>query len=43
VKSSEATTWLALPPIQVAVTARLTDGDMIEFEVPVPDVEAAFF
>jgi hypothetical protein len=33
---------LALPPIEVAVTARLTDGDMIEFEVPVPDVEAAF-
>lgn len=33
---------LALPPIKVAVTARLTDGDMIEFEVPVPDVEAAF-
>ncbi|MGY4647832.1 hypothetical protein [Mycobacterium sp. URHB0021] len=33
---------LALPPIQVAVTARLTTGDMIEFEVPVPDVEAAF-
>jgi hypothetical protein len=33
---------LALPPIQVAVTARLTDGDTIEFEVPVPDVEAAF-
>lgn len=33
---------LALPPIEVAVTARLTDGDVIEFEVPVPDVEAAF-
>jgi hypothetical protein len=33
---------LALPPIQVAVAARLTAGDMIEFEVPVPDVEAAF-
>lgn len=33
---------LALPPIEVAITARLTDGDMIEFEVPVPDVEAAF-
>lgn len=33
---------LALPPIQVAVAARLTTGDMIEFEVPVPDVEAAF-
>lgn len=33
---------LALPPIEIAVTARLTDGDMIEFEVPVPDVEAAF-
>ncbi len=33
---------LALPPIKVAVTARLTDGDMIQFEVPVPDVEAAF-
>ncbi|MEB4211731.1 hypothetical protein [Mycobacterium sp. 94-17] len=33
---------LALPPIRVTVTARLTDGDMIEFEVPVPDVEAAF-
>ncbi len=33
---------LALPPIKVAVTARLTDGDVIEFEVPVPDVEAAF-
>lgn len=33
---------LALPPIDVAVTARLTDGDIIEFEVPVPDVEAAF-
>lgn len=33
---------LALPPIEIAVTARLTDGDMLEFEVPVPDVEAAF-
>lgn len=33
---------LALPPIQVSVAARLTTGDMIEFEVPVPDVEAAF-
>jgi hypothetical protein len=33
---------LALPPIQVVVTARLTDGEAIEFEVPVPDVEAAF-
>lgn len=33
---------LALPPIEIAVTARLTDGDMIEFAVPVPDVEAAF-
>jgi Nucleotidyl transferase AbiEii toxin, Type IV TA system len=33
---------LALPPVEVAVTARLTDGDMMEFEVPVPDVEAAF-
>lgn len=33
---------LALPPIEIAVTARLTDGDMIEFKVPVPDVEAAF-
>ena len=26
----------------MAVAARLTTGDMIEFEVPVPDVEAAF-
>lgn len=33
---------LALPPIQVSVAARLTTGDLIEFEVPVPDVEAAF-
>lgn len=33
---------LALPPIEVAVTARLTDGDTIEFKAPVPDVEAAF-
>jgi hypothetical protein len=33
---------LALPPVNVAVTARLTDGETIEFEVPVPDVEAAF-
>ena len=33
---------LALPAIRVSVTARLTTGDMIEFEVPVPDVEAAF-
>ncbi len=33
---------LALPPIEVAVTARLTNGDTIEFEAPVPDVEAAF-
>jgi hypothetical protein len=33
---------LALNPIRVAVTARLTDGDTIGFEVPVPDVEAAF-
>lgn len=33
---------LTLPAIQVAVTARLTTGDTIEFEVPIPDVEAAF-
>lgn len=33
---------LAVAPIQVAVTARLTDGDTITFEIPVPDVEAAF-
>ena len=33
---------LASPPIQVSVTARLTDGDTVEFTVPVPDVEAAF-
>lgn len=33
---------LALPPIQVAITARLTDSEIIEFQVPVPDVEAAF-
>lgn len=33
---------LALPPIEIAVTARLTEGDIIEFEVPVRDVEAAF-
>ncbi|WP_326545193.1 hypothetical protein QGN32_15200 [Mycolicibacterium sp. ND9-15] len=33
---------LAVTPIQVAVTARLTDGDTITFEIPVPDVEAAF-
>ncbi|MEN4464255.1 hypothetical protein ABFV47_25135 [Mycolicibacterium fortuitum] len=33
---------LASPPIQVAVTARLTDSTYLEFEVPVPDVEAAF-
>jgi hypothetical protein len=33
---------LALPTIQVTVTARLTNGDTIEFEVPVPDVKAAF-
>lgn len=33
---------LASPPIQVAVTARLTDGTYLEFEVPLPDVEAAF-
>jgi len=33
---------LASPPIQISVAARLTDGDSIEFTVPVPDVEAAF-
>jgi len=33
---------LASAPIPVAVTARLTDGSSLEFEVPVPDVEAAF-
>jgi hypothetical protein len=33
---------LAQPPIAVAVTARLTSGDTVEFEAPVPDVEAAF-
>lgn len=33
---------LAQSPIRVAVTARLTDGDTIGFEIPVPDVEAAF-
>ncbi len=33
---------LAQNPIQVAVTAHLTDGGTLEFEVPVPDVEAAF-
>jgi hypothetical protein len=33
---------LAQAPIVVAVAARLTGGNMIEFEVPVPDVEAAF-
>ncbi|MGV0792117.1 hypothetical protein [Mycolicibacterium sp. XJ1819] len=33
---------LASTPIPVAVTARLTDGSYLEFEVPVPDVEAAF-
>ncbi|NDJ91383.1 hypothetical protein [Mycolicibacter kumamotonensis] len=33
---------LALNPIRVAVAARLTNGDTIGFEIPVPDVEAAF-
>ncbi|OMC51959.1 hypothetical protein A5742_17665 [Mycolicibacterium fortuitum] len=33
---------LASPPIRLAVTARLTDGTGLEFNVPVPDVEAAF-
>jgi hypothetical protein len=33
---------LALNPIRIAVTARLTGGDTIGFEIPVPDVEAAF-
>jgi hypothetical protein len=33
---------LALNPIRVAVSARLTDGGMISFEIPVPDIEAAF-
>lgn len=33
---------LALPPLDVAVTARLTDGSYLQFNVPVPDVEAAF-
>lgn len=33
---------LAQNPIRVAVTARLTDGHTIGFEIPVPDVEAAF-
>jgi hypothetical protein len=33
---------LAQNPIRVAVTARLTGGDTIAFEIPVPDVEAAF-
>jgi hypothetical protein len=33
---------LAQAPIVVAVAARLTSGEMIEFEIPVPDVEAAF-
>ncbi|WP_313888755.1 hypothetical protein [Mycolicibacterium sp. CBMA 226] len=33
---------LASPPIQVSVSARLTDGDTVDFCVPVPDVEAAF-
>lgn len=33
---------LALPPIQVEITARLTDSEIIEFQVTVPDVEAAF-
>ena len=33
---------LASPPVWVAVTARLTDSTYLEFEVPVPDVEAAF-
>lgn len=33
---------LALSPIRVAVTARLTDGATVGFEIPVPGVEAAF-
>lgn len=33
---------LAQSPIRVAITARLTDGDTIAFEIPIPDVEAAF-
>lgn len=33
---------LASPPILLAVTAQLTDGTGLDFDVPVPDVEAAF-
>lgn len=33
---------LAREPIRMAITARLTDGNSIGFEIPVPDVEAAF-
>lgn len=33
---------LASPPIKVSVTARLTDGETVDFTVPIPDVEAAF-
>ncbi|MBU8820328.1 nucleotidyl transferase AbiEii/AbiGii toxin family protein [Mycolicibacterium goodii] len=33
---------LASPPIQLAVAARLTDGTRLDFEIPVPDIEAAF-
>ncbi len=33
---------LASKPIRVGVSAQLTAGETIEFEVPVPDVEAAF-
>jgi hypothetical protein len=33
---------LAAEPVWVSVVAKLTDGQTVEFEVPVPDVENAF-
>jgi hypothetical protein len=33
---------LALPPIWTDVTARLHNGEALQFTVPIPDVEAAF-